>query len=203
MAERWEDHPVNKRIKRHPNRRSGKCLLRWSFFNTPTSDSPEQECLSSLWGTTLLTYPPQSQGCIKCPWNSHCSQRPLLNLVMSFCFAMHPSYRAFGSQSQIFTQVFPSSHLCLSQSLYFEGSFFNCSQANNHSSSTSFSVKPPVTHATVCSLPPTYLCHILKARDDELNTGSPRDGEKNRISSSPFRLLRIGGREWGSQSHFF
>lgn len=187
------------RIKRHSNRRSGKCLLRWSFSNTPsTLDSPEQEPLPSLWGATVLTYPLQSPGMYKTPVELPLFPTTFVELSYAILLAVHTSYRAFESQSQLFTWVFPSSHLCSSRSLYFDGSFCNCSQANNHSSRASFSMKPPATHATVHSLPPTFLCHILKARDDESNIGSLRDSEENRVSWSPFILLRIGGRGWGS-----
>lgn len=70
--------------------------------------------------------------------------------------------------------------------------FFNCSQADNHSSRTSFSLEPPGTHTTVRSPLPTRLCHVLKERDaEELNTESPRDTEEREFPEVPLEIWLI------------
>lgn len=132
---------------------------------------------------------------------THCySQPPFLSLAILLAFSLHTLYRAFEGQSELFTWAFPSSHHCSSWSLYFEKSSFHCSQANNHSSIASFSMQPPVTHPTVHSPRPTYLCHTLKEtctsgalqrNDEKLNIGYPREKRK-KVSQSSFRLPRMG-----------
>lgn len=75
--------------------------------------------------------------------------------------------------------------------------FFNCSQADNHSSRTSFSVEPPGTHTTVRSPLPTRLCHVLKERDaEELNTESPRDTEERESPEVPLEIWLIYWFTW-------
>lgn len=52
-------------------------LLHWT---------PQSRSLCLLYEVPLSSHTHFSlQGCIKRPWNSHCSQPPLLNLAMPFC----------------------------------------------------------------------------------------------------------------------
>lgn len=157
---------------------------------------PQSRTLPSSWAASVLTKPPSASRNVCNTRGTPRSSRPLLlNFPIPFPFSLHTPHRAFESQRQLFTSLFPSLHLCSSGSLYFENSFFfffNCSQADNHSSRTSFSLEPPGTHTTVRSPLPTRLCHVLKERDaEELNTESPRDTEEREFPEVPLEIWLI------------
>lgn len=118
-------------------------------------------CLLSLRTLSRSSRPPFIPRDVCNTSGTRCShQPPFLSWAIPHPFTLNTRSWAFQSQSGLFSCIFPSSHLCSSWSLYFENFSFNCSQANNHISIASFSMKPPVSHPPVHShlphVPVTY-----------------------------------------------